>query len=155
MFNEAPTQSPLRSLIIKPQLTVIDAGSIYAEIIRNLANMTYENHPLYIAMRSDSEPYVRPALTAAIQDSIMQNLDDLSADIVWVGLSKEVLWENGQIKGGGSQIFFGSIEVIGATQVQVVAGIYYGNVGANGGTFIIEKYNDQWDVTGVSNMWVS
>jgi hypothetical protein len=62
----------------------------------------------------------------------------------------------GRVQNDGVIVTLGNLESRGDHEVSVPARIYIGNVSGGGTTYVVEKVNGVWQVTGTTGgMWVS
>ena len=93
-----------------------------------------------------------------MQSQISANLSGLATTVIWVGSWHKVNIDQstGMVIGGGAIITLGNINRIDATRVHVLGGVYYANLGAEGGTYVLEKLAEQWQVIGMTGpQWMS
>ena len=148
-----------------------EQADIYAAVIRQLYTSDHSfgaNPPefpnLYIVYTTSDRtggdfqtPAMQSILTEPLRTMIMQRLGDLPAEVHWVSSFGEVpLGENSGVKGGGAIISAGNIHEMEDGTVQVAGSIYVANLAASGRTYILEKQNGKWRITGDTGMiWVS
>jgi hypothetical protein len=60
------------------------------------------------------------------------------------------------VRGGGVIFTLGNIKVTNSAKVLVSASIYFASLGSGGRTYIVEKINGVWTVTGdTGTIWIS
>jgi hypothetical protein len=80
---------------------------------------------------------------------------------VWVASAKDPAipydHQGGTIDGGyGAMIRFGNLHPQKDGSLQVPASLYFGNVGAGGTTYVLQKIDGVWTITGdVGPGWIS
>ena len=153
-------------------LTTEDEAAIYAVVVRQLATVddTYGGHlnppTLYIIRSTDDKAgnpigkQSQPALILqTVQNRITDALNTLSAEIIWIDEFKNAEFEEGtggSVKGGGAIITLGNIYLQEDGSVQAAGSIYIANLGAGGTTYILEKIDGVWEITGRTGVsWIS
>ena len=153
-------------------LTVQDEVVVYAEVIRQLATVddTYGGNlnpaTIYVIKNTDDKvgnPGDQEARSKAIPDTSHSNitgmLSDLSAEIIWVDKFEDAEFEQTQyfeVKNGGAIITLGNIYVQADGSVQVAGSIYTASMAAGGTTYVLEKVDGSWEITGrVGGFWIS
>lgn len=146
-----------------------DQADIYAAVIQRLYGVEngviVSNFPvLYIAQPtsgqfgdSGTEP-APEVLSAELQRAIIDRLKVLPAQIIWVTAYQDIPWdmEGTRVKDGGAGVTLGTIEPQKDGKVHVAGGMYYGNVGAHGSIYVLEKQDGTWKVIGTSGpQWIS
>ncbi len=150
-----------------------DQAGIYAAIVRQyytidhtFGNSAPEWPELYLinqtidgvgdpnAPKNSSQP-----LSETVQAAIAKQVSDLPTVIVWVASQKDapVSTNDGSVNGGkGAIITLGNIYPQKNGAVQVSASVYFGNVGGAGKTYILEKVDGVWKITGKTGVeWIS
>ncbi|MFC2038628.1 hypothetical protein ACFLUG_02530 [Chloroflexota bacterium] len=95
-------------------------------------------------------------ISEPVQAAIIVGLEGLPAEIIWVDDTEQVPVEEGMVAGDGAIITVGNIHQQWDGTVQVPASIYFANLGAGGATYIVEKIDDIWTVTGNTGpRWIS
>lgn len=152
-------------------LSESDQAQIYAVLIKRLYH-DYQPGQVtgYIMKYTDdsagieSENSNSKNLPESLQNAVINALADLDkttlADAekryIWVSQASEI--PEGVIfsPGGGCQIILGNIHPQKDGSVQVTASLFFGGTGGGGTTFIIEKIDNIWTVTGTTGaMWIS
>jgi hypothetical protein len=145
-------------------MSVKDEAAIYVAAIRQIANASNPpksgaNKAVIYVVRGPNDNVVNlmapPSrestsfLTGPVQVAISAGLAPYR-QVRWVNSRKDVelLPGTGAVKGGGAIVEFGHVARVSPGKVQVPVGIYYGNVGASGATYVIEKVDGVWKVTG-------
>jgi hypothetical protein len=169
-----PEDYRLRMTVGKKPASTLDIeeqAEIYAAVIRQVyeTDHTFGSNPpdlpnLYLVYMTDDSaggsfetsqtPYI---LTEQLRISIEDRLNDLSAEIHWVSSFEEVpLEENSGVKGGGAVIRTGNIYPGEGETVQVAGSIYIANLAGGGRTYILEKIDGIWQITGDTGViWIS
>ncbi len=137
-----------------------DKAEIYAAVVKKLYGGDPGAAPngfktLYIA-QTTKEDYSAPAgqapavLSSEDQQKIGQKLSDLPTQIIWVKDYQDIPWdkEKGIVKDGGAGVTLGKITFQSDGKLQVAGGIYYGNLGAHGSVYTLEKIEGKWTITG-------
>ncbi len=153
-------------------LTVQDEVVIYAEVIRQLATVddTYggDLNPatVYVIKNTDDKvgnPGEQEARSKVIPDTsqstITDLLSDLPAEIIWVDKLEDAEFEQTpyfEVKDGGAIITLGNIYVQADGSVQVAGSIYTAAMAVGGTTYVLEKVDGSWEITGrVGGFWIS
>jgi hypothetical protein len=150
-------------------ITISEKTDIYSAVIRQLytVNRNYEeyfNFPtLYMVQTTDDKAGGRHTtepnsvlLKEYVKLGIMANIDDFSADIVWVKEFSDVSWEGGRVEGGGAIITLGNINLQQDGSAQVAISISFGSTGAFGLTYFVEHIQGIWQVVGdIGMVWVA
>ncbi len=98
------------------------------------------------------------ALDPDLRKGIASALSDLPASIAWVNTLEEVAKDakTGAVLDGGLIMTFGNIQVQMDGRVQLPASVYIASMAAGGQTYVLEKSNDEWQVTGNTGVhWIS
>lgn len=89
-------------------------------------------------------------LSQALQESIAAELADLPSRIVWVDSRDQVRFDERAI------ITLGNIRFEGDRKAFVPASIYVAPLAAGGQTYVVEKEEGKWTITGTTGtMWIS
>ena len=153
-------------------LTVQDEAAVYAVVIRQLATIddTFGGNlnpaTIYVIKNTDDtvgNPGDQEARSKTIPDTSHSNitgmLSDISAKIIWVDKFEDAEFEQTQyseVKDGGAIITLGNIYVKANGSVQVAGSIYTANMAAGGTTYVLEKVEGSWEITGrVGGFWIS
>ncbi len=96
-------------------------------------------------------------LSESIQEAILTALDGLSADFKWIDDRNEVIDKSILVvKDSGAIITVGNIYLQEDDKVQIAGSIYFSSEGAGGRTYIVEKVDDVWRITGDTGVtWIS
>ncbi|MBI5932923.1 MAG: hypothetical protein HY867_04385 [Chloroflexi bacterium] len=152
------------------QITEQDTIAIYEAVIRQVflvddtGGGTIEKTTLYIVRATDDaagDPSMERSDTAILSDTIQKaitnELADLPTKVVWVDNFDQVeLNSDSMVRGEGVILTLGNIKVTNSAEVLVSASIYFASLGAGGRTYIVEKINGVWTVTGDTGViWVS
>jgi len=163
-----------------PGLSLEDEASIYAAVIRQLATVddtfggNLEPTKLFIIKNTDDkagDPTGPSSFSTAIsqtaQDKITDMLHDLSSIIVWIDKFEDAEFEEGKSPGleklpiqsvidGGAIITLGNIHLQNDGSAQVAGSIYVASLAAGGATYILEKKEGPWEITGTTGVrWIS
>ena len=148
-------------------------AGIYAAVARQLYTIdhTFGNSPpnwpeLYLISQTDDgvgDPNAEksePALISPeIQAKINDQLGDLPAKIIWVNSRDEapINPDNGTVdNGNGAIITLGNVHSQPDGTLQISASLYFASLGATGKTYILEKQNGEWVITGSTGAeWIS
>lgn len=150
-----------------------DQVSIYAAIARQLytKDHTFGDKPpswtnLYLISMTDDD-IGDPDTTRSdpvnfsdeVQASIINELDDLAVEIIWVKTRDEVPTDpqTGLVQDGEGVIFtFGNVHVQDDGTVHVPASLYFSGLGAGGKTYIFQETDGIWSIIGTTCVeWIS
>jgi hypothetical protein len=148
-----------------------DTAAIYAAVIRQIYTEddtfggTLQPPSLYILGTTDDragEPGAGEANGALLSNTVRERvsalLADLPAETVWVESQDEAPLEpdTGAVVDGGAVITLGNLTPQRGGSVHVPASIYVANLAAGGQTYVLEKVDDVWTVTGNTGVqWIS
>ena len=147
-----------------------DSAAIYSLVVRRICANDPEvgkvaKPTVYLVRRLDdgvgsgSTPAETPAaLPADVQTGISAALSDMKSTVKWVDTFGAVQLDGntGAVVGGGVIVQVGAIKSTSAGKVEVPAGIYAGNLGASGRTYVLEKAGEVWKITGTTGVeWMS
>jgi ABC-2 type transport system permease protein len=170
-----PTEPSLLSPVPTPTRNVIlatgDESAIYAAIVRQLYTVdhTFGDQPpnwpvVYLVRRTDDSvgdpeaPRTESRLLATeVQEAITASLADLPAEFRWIDGQEEVVAkDNGRVLEDGAIITMGNVYLQDDGSVYVSASLYFGSLGATGKTYVLQRVNGTWQVTGtVGAEWIS
>ena len=152
-------------------ISTADRIAIYEAVIRQLQGPddtfggTLEKPTIYIVSSTDDqvgdpsyEGSASQILSNEVQAGITSALADLPSRIVWVENFEDVPRdpETGSVVGGGVIITLGNIQMESRDKVLVPGSIYIANLAAGGATYVVEKEDGQWVVTGTTGpRWIS
>lgn len=158
-------------LVADVELRETDQSEIYAAVIRQLYTVdhTFAEPPDFprvylLEMTNDavgdpdvpqSDPLVIPP---QVQKDILQMLKDLPADIRWAKSQEEVPMdsEGERVAENGVIFTLGNLHRQEDGSVQVPASLYFSALGAGGRTYVVEKVDGAWQVTGDTGFeWIS
>lgn len=149
-----------------------EAAAIYATVIRQIYTED-DTHGgrlrrprLYVVGTTDDragdptggEGDTVTLISPAVRQSISEQLADLPAEIVWVESPDEVERDadTGIVSGGGVIITLGNISPQEQDAIHVPASIYITPLGAGGQTYVLEKIDGVWTITGNTGVeWIS
>lgn len=154
-----------------PPPTDQDTIAIYQTAIRAVygqsagAFSTSRPAPMYV-LRATNDAAGDPSLpqsnsvvlAPAIQDGIASALADLHASLTWVDDRDQIRFDQstGQLLDGGVLITLGNILYDTNTRARIPASLYYANLGASGRTYVLEKQENGWRITGTTGAeWIS
>ncbi len=147
-----------------------DEVTIYAAVVRQLYTVdhTYGNKPpnwpvIYLQRSTDdragdprSAEVKSSILTESVQEAIVAALDDLPAEFIWVDERDDVPMDRGIVEGNGAMITWGNIYLQRDGTVQVAASVFFSREGGAGMTYIVEKVDGVWKITGnTGTRWIS
>jgi hypothetical protein len=157
-----------------------DQASIYAAVVRQLVTVddTFggELKPpkIFIIKNTDDkagDPTGRDTtstmITPAAQDKITLALRDISAAVVWIDKFEDAVFEESEVaepdglpmrmvKDGGALITLGNIYMQDDGPARVAGSIYVANLAAGGTTYVLEKKDGAWVITGTTGArWIS
>ncbi len=161
-------------------LSLDDETAIYATVIRQLATVddTFGGNlkppTLYIIRETDDKAgnpngpgTFSTTIPQSVQDKIIDMLQDLSADIIWIDKFEDAEFEKSKVagsehlpaqmvKGGGAIITLGNARLQKDGTAQVAGSIYVGNLAAGGSTYVLENKDGVWKITGTTgSRWIS
>ena len=106
-----------------------------------------------------NQPDARPlALDPDLRTGIASALGDIPASIAWVNTLEEVAKDSktGAVLDSGLIMTFGNIQVQADGRIQLPASVYIASMAAGGQTYVLEKDNGEWQVTGNTGVsWIS
>jgi hypothetical protein len=157
---------------IQTSLPIQDETAVYAAVVRQLATVddTFGGNlnpdTLYIIKNTDdsagnpvegqqSDTHMIPE---TMHGEISSMLNDLNIEIVWVDRFEDAEFEESclEVKHGGAIITLGNIYPKAGGSVQVAGSIYIANLAAGGTTYILEKVDGSWEITGRTGpTWMS
>jgi hypothetical protein len=139
-----------------PALTDDDRAEIYAAVARRLYTVDHtfgDNAPSFPAV------YLEGSADERVRESVVAALADLPAEFVWIDSRSEISIDGttGLVDGGDAAIFtLGDIHPQEDGTVQVEGSLYFANLGAGGRTYILERVDGEWRVTGDTGViWIS
>jgi hypothetical protein len=160
----------LKSAMGEPINSPADDPAVYAAVVRQLYTEDHTfNEPPYFpivylvrrtddgigdpdAPRADSRLLAVPVLAAIVAD-----LDNLPAEFVWVDDEEQVpRGQNGAVAEGGAIITLGNIHYQEDDSALVSASLYVSPLVATGKTYVLERADSMWAVTGDSGaQWMA
>jgi len=148
-----------------------DSIAIYQTVIKQIYQHddtfggTLKNPTLYIIRATDDtvgDPSLRQSnsviLSETVQLGITSALTNLSTSVVWVDSSDQVSLDSdtGLVSDEGVIITLGNIKYKNSGKALVAASIYVARLAAGGKTYILEKKDGVWIVTGTTGVeWIS
>jgi hypothetical protein len=150
-------------------LTEDEQAIIYTAVIRQIYLLDntadYRRFPvIYLPRYTDDtagDPRVAEPnaglIPETVQAEVLAALDGLRADFIWIEGRNEVIDKRIMVvKDDGAIITVGNIYLQKDGKVLVAASIYFSSEGAGGMTYIIEKIDDTWRITGNTGAtWIS
>lgn len=118
---------------------------------------------VYLLAVDDAEtgaiPYNSKArsVPAPVQQGILAALTDLPAQFRWIASAGEAPRdERNVVQGNGAIITLGNIHAQDDGTVHIAASIYVGMLAAGGQTYVLERQDGAWKITGTTGMsWIS
>jgi ABC-2 type transport system permease protein len=167
-----PTPTPVPTPVEVSALGVDDEANIYASVIRQLYTVDHTfgdqspNFPVVYLLRWTDDSVGDPAvpqfearlLHELVQEGAVAALADLPAEFRWVDNRDEVPLEDpgAQVKGGGAIVTLGNIHPQPDGSVWVSTGLYFGNLGGAGKTYVLHQVNGSWQISGTTGVeWIS
>jgi hypothetical protein len=168
-----PQATATAAATVTPTVSQVEAEqvAIYAAVIRRVYlrddtfGGTLQAPVIYLVARTDDragDPTVEQAPSVALpeplQAAISADLAALPARLEWVSSADEVARDGktGAVAGGGAIITLGNIHSQADGSAQVSASIYVANLAAGGQTYILERVDGTWTVTGnTGTQWIS
>ncbi len=153
-----------------PVLTQEDEAGIYAAVVRQLYTVDHTfgsnppNWPIIYLVRgrgvveAETARAGSPHLSPSVRAAVVAALTDLPAETKWIDSADDVFVdsETGQVEGNGAIITLGKFDLQGDGSVQVEVSLYFANLGGAGMTYIVEKVDGIWKVTGDTGArWIS
>ena len=152
-------------------LTEAEQADIYATVIRQIYTEddtfggTLQPGRVYVIGTTDDsagDPSLEESDSAVIAESVRQEvtarLSDLPTEIVWVESRDEVALDpdTGAVSDEGAIITLGNIDPQDETSVYVPSSIYVAGLAAGGQTYVVERMEGVWTVTGNTGVeWIS
>ena len=152
-------------------LNIEDESTIYAAVIRQLATVddmfggNLNPAKLYIIKNTDDKagnPSGQQShstlISQTIQGKITDLLRDLPIEVFWIEEFENAEFETGTetVQGNGAIITLGNIYLQEDGSVKVAGSIYVANQAAGGTTYILERENGVWEITGRAGVsWIS
>ena len=138
-------------------------AAIYTAVVRQLYTVDHTfskspNFPIIYLLETTDDSVGDPdvpqtksnVLLNSVQVAITTSLEDLPAELVWVGDFNEVPLDSntGVVEGNGTVITLGNIHFQEDGSALVSASIYIANLAAGGLTYIVERIDGIWQVVG-------
>jgi hypothetical protein len=165
------TLSPLAACSTATDVDEADEVAIYSAVIRRIYTHddtfggTLNAPTVYVVSTTDdgagdpdierSEPR---SISPAVQEGVVEALADLPADFFWVEDAADVLLEadTGAVNDDGVIVTLGNIHEEEDGSALVSGSIYIASLAAGGQTYIVEKIDDAWQITGTTGIqWMS
>jgi len=140
-----------------------DRVDIYVAVVRQLYTVDHTfgeppNFQVVYLLRATDDSVGDPdipqtqfiLLSEPIQESIVDTLDDLPADFIWVDNRGEVPFDSntGAVERNGAIITLGNVHFQEDGSAFVSASIYIASLAAGGLTYIVERIDGAWQVVG-------
>ncbi|MDD5537396.1 MAG: hypothetical protein PHF12_00340 [Candidatus Omnitrophica bacterium] len=158
-----------------PALSLDDQTSIYAVVVRQLATRDdtfggkLKPSTLYIVRETNDkagDPTGPDTFSTTIpqsaQNKITETLRDLASNVMWIDKFEDAEFEEGEnspaksVKDGGAIITLGNARLQKDGSAQVAGCIYVGSLAAGGATYVLEKKDGVWEITGTTGArWIS
>ena len=154
-----------------PTLTETDEVAIYTAVIEQLYTQddtfggTYHAPDVYILTKTDDsvgDPEIEQSdsqtIGQIVQAEVTAALSHLPANIVWVVAETAVPTNptTGAVANNGVILTLGNIHSQRDGSVLVSGSIYIGSLAAGGQTYILEKVNGIWRISGTTGVhWIS
>lgn len=154
-----------------PTLTETEEAEIYTAVIEQIYTQddtfggTFHASDMYILANTDdrvgdpdSEQSDSQTIAPTVQTEITLALAHLPAQIVWVDevTAVSIDTSTGAVTNNGVIITLGNIHTQRNGQVLVSGSIYIASLAAGGQTYILEKVNGVWQISGTTGVqWIS
>jgi hypothetical protein len=148
-----------------------DQAAIYAAVVRQLYTVDHTfgdnppNWPVIYLLRDTDDTAGDPRATEtnssrlqeSVREAIIAAMDDLPVEFIWVDDRREVIDESIMaVKDNGALITLGNTYLQEDGTIQVAASIYFASTGAGGTTYIIDRVEGMWKITGDTGVrWIS
>ena len=150
-------------------ITAEDEAAIYSAVVRRIYEQDdtfggqLQPETLYIVSQSvagadepASGPQEHAPLSATVQQQIEGALVDLPARIIWIGHREDASHDEHGTIVNGAVVTLGTIEPQNGQRVHVAGSIYVANLAAGGRTYVVEKVEGRWEITGTTGSeWIS
>ena len=139
-----------------------DEVAIYAAVVRQLYTIDHTfgeppNFPFVFLVQTTDDSVGDPdapragsqVLRESVQKEVVKALSDLPAEFVWVIDSGTVLADSStRFRNGGAIVTLGNVHIQPDGSALVSASLYIGLEGALGKTYVLERVDGVWQVTG-------
>ena len=151
-----------------------DESAVYAAVVRRLATQddTFGGQlkpPKLFIVRNTDDRVGNPTnqsaespsklISQTLQNDITRILQDLPSTIIWIDKLADAEFEGqgiSSVKDGGAVITLGNIKLQDDGSVRLAGSIYVANLAAGGTTYILQKKDGLWQITGTTGvMWIS
>jgi ABC-type transport system involved in multi-copper enzyme maturation permease subunit len=170
--GEGPTPTPTVVTAWGAAMPLEDQVAIYAAAARriyqkdNTMDASAPRFPVVylVSITNDrvgdpKQPDAGPiSLDPDLRKGIAAAMSDLPARIIWSLTLDEIPKDSksGAIQGDGMAITFGNIQIQPDGRVQLPASVYIASMMAGGQTYVLEKVNGEWQITGTTGtQWIS
>jgi ABC-2 type transport system permease protein len=167
-----PAPPPVSTPTPTPAVLEGDQVEMYAAVVRQLLTVDHTfgdmppDFPVIYLVRSTDDgvgdpdaPQAEPRiLPESVQSTMIADLDETSAEFLWVDDADEVSLDEdtGFVAGGGAIITLGNIHFQEDGSVLISAKLFFSMLGATGKTYILEQVDGTWQVTGDTGVqWIS
>ncbi len=147
----------------------VDETGILAAVVRQVYTVddTYGGQgnfaTVYLLAVDDTEtgaiPYSSTArsVPAPVQQGVVAALTDLPSQFKWIATAGEApRGENNVVEGNGAIVTVGNVRSQPDGTVQVASSIYVGMLAAGGQTYVLERQDGVWKITGTTGtIWIS
>jgi len=158
--------------VMSQELPVHDEATIYSAVIRQLATVddtfggNLKPKTLYMIEKTDDSagnPIGDPqsdkrVIAETMQSELTSLLSNLAIETIWIDKFEDAEFEESgfEVKRGGAIITLGNIYLQADGSVQIAGSIYIANLAAGGTTYILDKVDGAWEITGrAGGSWIS
>ena len=141
---------------------------IYAAVIRQLYTVdhTFGRAPewpvVYVLGVTDDRigdpdaPQSDPApLPEVLRSAIVEGLQDLPAEFIWVEMQEDVPLDNrGSVADGGAMVTLGNVHLNEHGQALVSARVFFAMLGAGAQTYVLEQIDGAWQIVGTTGVQI-
>lgn len=172
--TETPSPAPTPMSVLPSPATLLnlsedDQAAIYAAVVRQLYTVDHTcgeppNFPVVYLERTTYDGIGDPdipqvesrVLPESVQTVVVDALADLPAEFLWVDGHHTVPMDaSSTVVGGGAIFTLGNIHIQEDNSVLVPASLYLATEGAGGRTYVLEKVDGVWQVTGDTGVqWI-
>ena len=158
-----------RSLSPKP--TEQDTIAIYQTVIKQIYQSddtfggTLEKPVIYLVRTTNDatgDPYLQPSSSIVLSETVQQDitaaLSNLPTTIIWVNSFDQVSLDptTRAVEDKGVIITLGNVNYENNDKALLAASIYVANLAAGGKTYVVEKKDGVWVITGTTGVeWIS
>ena len=166
------TLASCQSNVMSQDLPVDDEAAIYSAVIRQLATVddtfggNLDPKTVYVIEKTDDSagnPIGDPqsdnhVIAETMQSEITSLLSNLAIEIVWIDKFEDAEFEESgfEVKRRGAIITLGKVYLQANGSVQIAGSIYIADLAAGGTTYILDRVDDAWEITGrAGGSWIS